>query len=250
MKNLKNSGSIRVRRSNDRGFEDFGWTDNWMTFSFANYYDPEWVHFGPIRVIVENHIQPHEGFEAHPHEDMEILTYVSSGTLTHGDNMGNKEGIRAGEMQRLSAGTGIVHSEMNEHDEVEHNIQIWILPDKKGHEPGYEMKRFSRKERINTLQLYVSPDGRDESMRINQDAEIYAGILEQNAAFEHTLDEGRGSWIQVVRGAVLLNDDLQLMEGDGVGISGMQNLKLIADSESEVILFDVAMDFETPYSLG
>ncbi len=250
MEDVEKTQNVRVRRSSDRGFEDFGWTDNWMTFSFANYHDPDWVHFGPIRVIVENHIQPHEGFDAHPHEDMEILTYVASGTLTHGDNMGNKEGIKAGEMQRLTAGTGIVHSEMNNYDEVEHNIQIWILPDKKGHEPGYEMKRYSRDERTNKLRLYVSPEGREGSMRINQDAEIYAGILEQNITVEHTLEEGRGSWIQVVRGEISLNDDLKLSAGDGVGITDIRNLKLRADSETELILFDVAMDFKTPYRVG
>ena len=163
--------NIRIRRSDERGFEDFGWTDNWMTFSFANYHDPEWTRFGPLRVIVENHIQPHEGFTSHPHEDMEILTYVSSGVLTHGDNMGNKEDIKAGQMQRLTAGTGIVHSEMNEHDEVEHNIQIWILPDQKGHTPSYQVNGFAQDERTGTLPKYVAPDCTD-AMHIRRDAHI------------------------------------------------------------------------------
>jgi len=164
--------TIKIRRSKERGFEDFGWTDNWMTFSFANYHDPDWMRFGPLRVIVENHIQPHEGFETHPHKNMEILTYVSSGVLTHEDSMGNRSNIRSGEMQRISAGTGIFHSEMNEHDEVEHNIQIWILPDKAGVKPSYQELRFDRKQRGGTLRMYVSPDGRDDSMSMNQDGFI------------------------------------------------------------------------------
>lgn len=242
-------GSIRIRRSNERGFEDFGWTDNWMTFSFANFTDPEWTRFGSIRVIVENHIQPHEGFDSHPHRDMEILTYVSSGVLTHGDNMGNKEDIRAGEMQRISAGKGIVHSEMNEHDEIEHNIQIWILPDTKGLEPGYQMKRYENQERTGGLRLYASPGGRDGSMNINQDAEIYAGILQQNDRYNHKLGEGRGAWIQVIRGKIQLNEEVGLNQGDGAGVTGVDHLEMKAMEETELILFDVAMNFETPYRL-
>lgn len=242
--------AIQIRRSEERGFEDFGWTDNWMTFSFANYHDPDWIHFGPIRVIVENHIQPHEGFDTHPHKDMEILTYVSSGVLTHGDNMGNREEFRSGEMQRLTAGTGIVHSEKNEHDEVEHNIQIWILPDEKGHTPGYEMKRYTGEERTGKLRLYVSPDGRNDSMRINQQADIYAGILQQGDEVTHTLQEGRGAWIQLVKGELVLNDEKKLQEGDGAGITGLSSVTMKASQEAELILFDVAMDFISPYNVS
>ncbi len=240
---------IRIRRSKERGFEDFGWTDNWMTFSFANYHDPEWMHFGPLRVIVENHIQPHSGFQAHPHRDMEIVTYVSSGVLTHGDNMGNKEPIPAGAMQRLSAGTGIVHSEMNEHDQVEHNVQIWILPDKQGREPGYQVKRFSRDELTDTLQLYISQNGRDGSMHINQDVELYAGILSAGRQYDHELKSHRGAWIQIVHGKLEVNGDLVLDKGDGCGITNIGGLHLKALAETELVLFDMAMDFETPYRL-
>lgn len=243
------TGSIRIRRSQDRGFEDYGWTDNWMTFSFAHYEDPEWSRFGPLRVIVENHIQPHQGFDAHPHRDMEILTYISSGTLTHGDNMGNREEIRSGAMQRLTAGTGIVHSETNEHDEVEHNIQIWILPDQKGRDPGYQIKRYARSDRTGTLPLYVSPEGREGSVRIHQEADIYAGILEDGDRFEHALADGRGAWIQIVHGEIRLNDDTILHEGDGAGLTDLSSLTLEATEQAEIILFDVAMDFETPYRL-
>jgi len=241
--------SIKIRRSEDRGFEDFGWTDNWMTFSFAGYSDPDWVHFGPLRVIVENHIQPHEGFDTHPHRDMEILTYVSSGVLTHKDNMENKSEIRSGEMQRITAGKGMVHSEMNEHDEVEHNIQIWILPNQANLEPSYQELRFKKVEQRGTLRMYVSPDGHNDSMHIHQDAFIYAGILEDGNRFVHKLKEGRGVWVQVVHGSVKINGDQELNQGDGAGITGWDELMITATEESELILFDVAMDFDTPYRL-
>ena len=241
--------AIKIRRSKERGFEDFGWTDNWMTFSFANYHDPDWMRFGPLRVIVENHIQPHKGFETHPHKNMEILTYVSSGVLTHEDSMGNRSNIRSGEMQRISAGTGIFHSEMNEHDEVEHNIQIWILPDIAGVNPSYQELRFNRKQRKGTLRMYVSPDGRNGSMSMNQDGFIYAGILPEGNRVTHDLATGRGAWIQVVHGSVSLNGDEILGQGDGAGITDWNQLTLEAQEESELILFDVAMEFETPYAL-
>jgi redox-sensitive bicupin YhaK (pirin superfamily) len=152
-------------------------------------------------------------------------------------------------MQRLSAGKGIVHSEMNEHDEVEHNIQIWILPDQKGHEPGYEMKRYEKEERTGRLRLYVSPEGREDSMRINQDAEIYAGILQKGDRYEHDLKQRRGAWLQVVHGKIRVNDDVVLNQGDGAGITNLSKVKLEAMEESELILFDVAMEFETPYRI-
>lgn len=240
--------NIRIRRSKERGFEDFGWTDNWMTFSFANYHDPEWMHFGPIRVIVENHIQAQQGFSAHPHRDMEIVTYVSGGILTHGDNMGHKEDIRPGEMQRITAGTGIVHSEMNEQDEVEHNIQIWILPDNTGYTPSYEMKRYSKEEREGKLCLYVSPDGRNGSMKINQDVRLYAGILPAGQHLERVLEQGRGAWVQVIHGSLSIKG-VKLNEGDGMGIEGVDEIQMDVNEESELIFFDVAMDFETPYRL-
>jgi redox-sensitive bicupin YhaK (pirin superfamily) len=243
--------NIRLRRSEERGFEDFGWTDNWMTFSFANYHDPEWMRFGPLRVIVENNIQPHEGFDAHPHKDMEILTYVSSGVLTHGDNMDNTEEIGAGEMQCLTAGTGIVHSEKNEHDEVEHNIQIWIMPDKAGLEPGYQMKRLGEEERTGRLRHYVSNDGRNDTASINQDVDIYAGVLPEGTTQRFEFKEHRGVWVQVVKGRVQLSGDIELRQGDGIGIEKLDELSLKALEEgTELILFDMAMNFETPYRLG
>lgn len=242
--------AIEIRRSEDRGFEDFGWADNWMTFSFANYHDPDWMHFGPLRVIVENHIQPHEGFDTHPHKDMEILTYVSSGVLTHEDSMGNRSDIEGGEMQRITAGSGIFHSEKNEQDVVEHNIQIWILPDKAGRAPSYEELGFAKEERTGTLRMYVSPDGRDGSMSIGQDAFIYSGILKEGDSFSHDLGEDRGAWLQMVHGAVEINGDEVLHQGDGAGINGLEQVVIQAKEECELILFDVAMNFDTPYRMA
>jgi len=148
------SPTIRLRRSDERGFEDMGWTDNWMTFSFADYHDPDWMHFGPLRVMVENHIQPHEGFSAHPHRDAEILTYVSSGTLTHGDDQGHEAGISAGEMQLISAGSGgMVHSEENHHDVVEHNYQMWLIPDRAGTDFACHERGISASERQGEVEV-------------------------------------------------------------------------------------------------
>ncbi|HEY9889259.1 MAG TPA: pirin family protein, partial [Candidatus Obscuribacterales bacterium] len=161
---------MKLRRSGDRGFEDFGWTDNWMTFSFGGYHHPDWMNFGPLRVMVENHIQPHSGFPPHPHRDVEVLTYVVSGTLTHSDSFGHQAPITAGEMQLISAGSrGMIHAEENRHDEVEHNYQMWLIPNRGGTEFAYHQRQFTPAERQGRLRLYVSPDGRDGSMPINTD---------------------------------------------------------------------------------
>jgi len=239
--------TIRLRRSNERGFEDMGWTDNWMTFSFANYHDPEWMHFGPLRVMVENHIQPHEGFGAHPHRDAEILTYVSSGTLTHGDNNGHTAEITAGEMQLISAGSqGMMHSEENNHDTVEHNYQMWFVPDRAGTEFYYEQKHYTPAERQGQFRCYVSPDGRGNTMPISTDAFVYAGLFAPGNSATHPLDTGRGAWMQVVEGDLTINgladDPLTLHSGDGVGITNTDAIRITADADSEVLLFDVRMD--------
>ena len=213
-----------------------------MTFSFANFNDPDWVHFGPLRVIVENHIQPHEGFSAHPHRDVEILTYVVSGTLTHEDSFGHKAGITAGEMQLISAGSGgMVHAEENHHDEVEHNYQMWLVPDRPGTDFFYGQKNYSPEERSGQLCLYVSPDGRGESMPINTDAFVYAGVFHPGDRLTHKLEEGRGAWVQVVDGALEVAG-LTLHQGDGVGITDTDAINLAFTADSEVLLFDVRMD--------
>jgi redox-sensitive bicupin YhaK (pirin superfamily) len=238
----ENRPTLRIRRSEDRGFEDFGWADNWMTFSFADYHDPDWNNFGPLRVMVENHIQPHEGFSAHPHRDVEIVTYVSSGVLTHGDSFGHESAIGAGAMQLISAGSrGMIHSEENLHDEVEHNYQMWLIPERAGTEFAYHEKQYTPEERQGRFCLYVSPDGREGSMPINTDAFIYAGLFSSGDSVEYTLDEGRGAWIQMV-GGVCRVAGITLEQGDGVGITDVGALKLEFEAESEVLLFDLRMD--------
>jgi hypothetical protein len=234
--------AIRLRRSQERGFEDFGWTDNYMTFSFAGYRDPAWNNFGPLRVMIENHIQPRSGFPTHPHRDAEIVTYVVSGTLTHRDNMGHQAAITAGEMQHISAGSrGIVHSEENLADVVEHNYQMWLIPDRPGTAPGYHELKFTPEERQGRFRLYVSRDGEDGSMPINTDARIYAGLFSAGDAVRHSLEPGWGAWIQVVRGELRVSG-LQLGQGDGVGITNAGELDIQFDADSEVLLFDVRMD--------
>ncbi|MDX1741238.1 MAG: pirin family protein [Rhodothermales bacterium] len=234
--------TLRVRRSEERGFEDFGWTDNWMTFSFANYRDPDWVHFGPLRVMVENHIQPHSGFSAHPHRDVEIVTYVAAGTLTHEDSFGHRAGITAGEMQLISAGSrGMIHSEENLHDVVEHNYQMWLIPDRAGTQFAYHQKKYSADERRGHLRLYVSPDGRDASMPINTDAFIYAGLFSGGDRTHHQLASGRGAWVQVVHGRLRVAG-LHLDAGDGAGITEATELDFSFEEDTELLLFDLRMD--------
>jgi len=234
--------TLRLRRSDERGFEDFGWTDNWMTFSFADYHDPEWVHFGPLRVMIENHIQPHFGFPPHPHRDVEIVTYVAGGTLTHADSFGHEAEITAGEMQLISAGSrGMIHSEENLHDEVEHNYQMWLIPDRTGTAFAYHQRKYTPEERQGRFRLYVSPDGRDGSMPINTDALIYAGRFDAGDAVTHDLDAGRGAWVQVVEGRLQVAG-VTLDAGDGVGITDAARLDLRVEAHSEVLLFDLRMD--------
>lgn len=234
--------TVRLRRSQERGFEDFGWTDNYMTFSFAGYRDPVWNNFGPLRVMIENHIQPRSGFPTHPHRDAEIVTYVVSGTLTHRDNMGHQAAITAGEMQHISAGSrGIVHSEENLADVIEHNYQMWLIPDRPGTASAYHQLKFAPDERQGRFRLYVSRDGEDGSMPINTDARIYAGLFNAGDAVPYSLQPGWGAWIQVVRGALRVAG-LQLAQGDGAGITNARELELQFEAESEVLLFDVRMD--------
>ena len=241
------SPTLRLRRSDERGYEDFGWTDNWMTFSFADYHDPDWMHFGPLRVMVENHIQPHEGFSAHPHRDVEILTYVAAGTLTHSDDRGHEAGIAAGEMQLISAGSGgMVHAEENHHDTVEHNYQMWLVPDRAGTDFAYHERGFSPAERRGTFRRYVAPytdaaAAADGPMPINTDASIYAGLFDAGDRAQHALADGRGAWVQVVEGEVSVAG-VTLRSGDGAGITDADELAFTAGAESEVLLFDLRMD--------
>jgi redox-sensitive bicupin YhaK (pirin superfamily) len=231
-----------VRRSAERGFEDFGWTDNWLTFSFGSYRDPKWNNFGPLRVMVENHIQPRQGFGAHSHRDVEIVTYVSAGTLTHRDSFGHSAGVSAGEIQVISAGShGMIHSERNEHDEVEHNLQIWFVPERHGTEFQYSQQGFTPEERQGRFKLYASPDARDGSMPINTDVRVYAGLFSAGDRVEHTLERGRGAWVQVVHGGLRVAE-LTLVKGDGAGITKADSLSFEFQEPSEALLLDVRMN--------
>lgn len=213
-----------------------------MTFSFADYRDPAWTHFGPLRVMVENHIQPHSGFPAHPHNDVEILTYVAAGTLTHGDSFGHKAAITAGEMQHISAGSeGMVHSEENLHDIVEHNYQMWLIPERDGTKFAYHQLKFTPREREGRLRLYASPDGRDGSMPMNADAFVYAGLFRPGDSAGHDLSDGRGAWVQVVRGRIRVAG-LPLDTGDGAGITSASRIGIECEENAEVLLFDLRMD--------
>lgn len=235
------SPTVRLRRSAERGFEDFGWTDNWMTFSFGGYHSREWNNFGPLRVIVENHIQPHQGFGAHSHRDVEIVTYVAAGCLTHKDSFGHSAGVTAGEMQLISAGsTGMVHSEQNIHDEVEHNLQIWLVPSKHPTPFVYNQLKYTPEERAGRFRLYVSPDGRDGSMPIHTSASIYAGLFAKGDRVHHAMT-GNGAWVQVVRGRVDVAG-VTLDTGDGAGILGAGGLDFAFDDSTEALLFDLDMN--------
>lgn len=237
----KGKHSVKVRRSHERAFEDFGWTDNWITFTMNPQEDPEWVSFGPLRVMVENHIQPHSGFPSHPHRDVEIVTYVSSGTLTHGDNRRHRTEITAGEMQLISAGRGMIHSEENLHEGVGHNYQMWLIPERAGTAFAFHQKRYTPDERQGRFRLYVSPDGREDSMPINTDARIYAGLFQADDVINHELEDGRGAWVQVVHGHLTVAG-VTLSDGDGAGISSVDALNFEFQADSEVLLFDVRMD--------
>jgi hypothetical protein len=226
---------LQLRKSNDRGHANHGWLDSWHTFSFADYHDPQHVSFSALRVINEDRVSPGEGFPTHPHRDMEIITYVLEGALEHKDSLGTGSVIRPGEVQRMSAGTGIRHSEFN-HSQTEpvHFLQIWILPDRQGVKPGYEQKRIGLDGQ---LRLVASPDGHDGSVTIHQDARVYAARL-NGSEVTHTLASGRRAWLQVARGAVKLNGTT-LQAGDGAGIENETALRLAADGSAEVLLFDL-----------
>lgn len=241
------SAPYRLRRSQERGYEDFGWADNWMTFSFSRYHDPNWIRFGPLRVMVENHIQPHGGFSPHSHRDVEVLTYVVAGTLSHRDSFGHQAQVQAGEMQLISAGSqGMIHAETNDHDSVEHNYQIWLIPNRQPTEFAYHQLGFTAAERQGQLRLYVSPDGQQGSMPVNTDARVYAGLFAAGASLRHQLLPGRGLWIQLVRGqgGVTAPAAIALATGDGLGLMEPGDYRFEFTDASEILLFDLGL--ETP----
>jgi redox-sensitive bicupin YhaK (pirin superfamily) len=231
---------VRVRKASERGHFDHGWLDTYHTFSFSRYYDPRHVGFRALRVINEDRVQPGRGFGTHPHEDMEIVTYVLSGALAHKDSLGTGSAIRPGELQRMTAGTGISHSEFNPSQaEPVHLYQIWLLPEREGLEPSYEQKAFSEEERHNRLRLVASPDGGDGSLTIRQDARLYLATLDEGHEVSKDIPYGRHAWVQVLRGKLSLNGHA-ISAGDGAAVSEESALAIRADSPSEVLLFDLA----------
>lgn len=231
---------LTLRKASERGNANHGWLNTYHTFSFANYYDPQHMGFRSLRVINEDRIAPGMGFGTHPHRDMEILTYVVEGGLAHKDSMGTSSIIHAGEVQIMSAGTGITHSEFNASstDSV-HLLQIWILPNQKSLQPRYDQKFFSEADKQDKLCLVVSPHEEDGSVLIHQDLNLYATVLNAGKQVEHPLDSNRYAWIQVVKGDILLNGQ-PLTAGDGVAMSEADKIVLEGKSKSEVLLFDLA----------
>ena len=231
---------LTLRKAEDRGRANFGWLDSRHSFSFGHYYDPEHMGFGPLRVINDDRVAPGGGFATHPHSDMEIISYVLEGALEHKDSIGTGSVIRPGDVQRMSAGSGIRHSEYNHSDsEPVHFLQIWLLPNEEGLTPSYEQKTFADGEKRGRLRLVASRDGRDGSVRIHQDADLYASLLDKGEAVTHRLAAGRRGWIQVVRGAVAVNGKA-LRAGDGAAASELPELTVTAAADrSEVLLFDL-----------
>jgi quercetin 2,3-dioxygenase len=231
---------LTLRKAEERGRANFGWLDSRHSFSFGHYYDPEHMGFGPLRVINDDRVAPGGGFPTHPHADMEIVSYVLEGGLAHKDSLGTGSVIKPGDVQRMSAGTGIRHSEFNaSKTEPAHFLQIWIIPEKTGLEPGYEQKSFAEEEKRGKLRLVGSRDGREGSVTIHQDVDLYTTLLGDGEAVTHTLQDGRVGWVQVANGTVTLNGD-QLYPGDGVAVSEPGTLQLVGTSEdAEVLLFDM-----------
>jgi quercetin 2,3-dioxygenase len=233
---------ITIRRSEERGHFDHGWLDTRHTFSFADYHDEEHMGFRALRVVNEDRVQPGEGFPTHGHRDMEILSYVLEGALAHRDSTGGQGVLRPGEVQRMSAGTGVRHSEFNaSKEEPVHFLQIWILPDRAGHAPSYEQKPFPDAEKRNRLRLVASPEGEDGALRIHADARVYATVLADGESVRHALRPGRHAWVQVARGELLLGGQA-LRAGDGAAVSGERELVLAGRGAAgaEALVFDLS----------
>jgi len=229
----------QVRRSNERGYADHGWLKSFHSFSFADYFDPEHVEFGPLRVINEDRVSAGEGFGTHGHRDMEIISYVLSGELAHKDSMGNGSTIRPGDVQRMSAGRGVLHSEFNPSASAPvHFLQIWIQPDKHQIEPSYEEKRFSAEEKRGRLRLIASPDRVEGSVLIHQDARVYAGLFTGAEQTVLEVKPGRRVYVHVARGSITANDT-KLGTGDALKLTNATNLSLKDGEDAEVLVFDL-----------
>lgn len=230
---------LAIRPADDRGLANLGWLNSRHTFSFGHYYDPQFMGFGPLRVINEDRVKPSQGFGTHGHSDMEIISYVLDGALEHKDSLGTGSIIRPGDVQRMTAGTGVRHSEYNASStDPVHFLQIWIIPEKNGLEPSYEQKAFSDDEKRGQLRLVGSRDGRDGSVMIHQDVDLYASLLGANDSVSYELGEDRNGWVQVARGSVRL-DDNELSAGDGVALKGARTLTFEGVGDAEILLFDM-----------
>jgi len=231
---------IKVRRANDRGHADHGWLNTYHTFSFASYQDREHMGFRSLRVMNEDRVSPGKGFGTHQHDNMEIVSYVLEGAIEHKDSMGNGEVLKPGEFQRISAGTGITHSEFNpSSSEPMHFYQIWLIPSQRDIEPSYEQKAFEKSQRFNELQLVASPDGQSESLTIHTDAKIYLLDLDGSQSVTMPLANQRYGWVQVLRGSVELNGE-SLEASDGAAISDEDSIELKTSGTAELMLFDLA----------
>ena len=231
---------IQVRPSEERGHGSHGWLDTHHTFSFAGYLNPHHMGFRQLRVINEDRVQPGRGFDTHEHWDMEILTIVLEGVLEHRDSLGNGSVIRPGELQRMTAGSGIRHSEFNPSStEIVRFLQIWIVPERKALEPGYEQRAFPDEERRGALRLVASRDGRDDSLTIHQDVAVYASLLEVGQETTHPVPDGRHAWLQMTEGTITLNGT-RLAPGDGASVSQETSLQMVGVEPARLVLFDLA----------
>ncbi len=231
---------IKIRKGEERGHFDHGWLNTYHTFSFADYFDREHMGYSDLRVINEDRVQPGQGFGTHGHRDMEILSYVLEGALEHKDSMGNGSVIRPGDVQRMTAGTGVQHSEFNPSaDQAVHFLQIWILPERKGLTPGYEQKYFAPDEKRGRLCLIASQDGQEGSVTIHQDARVFACLMENGKQMTYSMPKGRRAWLQVTKGGLWLNGN-RLRQGDGASAGDEESLRIKADGVAETLLFDLA----------
>ena len=231
---------ITLRPSAERGHANYGWLDTRYSFSFANYFDRKHMGFRDLRVINEDRISAGQGFGSHPHQDMEIITYVIDGELNHRDSTGREATLKSNDVQRMSAGTGVTHSEYNNSAAPVHLLQIWIMPEAKGLPASYEDRTFPRAEKVNRLRLIASHDGRQDSTKINQDASVYASVLGGGKSLEHELAPGRHAWLQLISGELEVNG-IKIAKGDGAAVSGESKLKMIntGSDEAEFLLFDL-----------
>jgi quercetin 2,3-dioxygenase len=231
---------ITIRRAGERGHFDHGWLNTYHTFSFADYYDAAHMGFGTLRVINEDVVAPGRGFGTHAHRDMEIITYVLDGALEHKDSMGNGSVIRPGDVQRMSAGTGVTHSEFNHSKtEVVHLLQIWILPERTGVPPSYEQRAIPREELQGRLRVIAAPAAADGAVKVHQDVQLYAAVLDPGRQVTHAMQPGRRAWLQVARGSVTLNGQ-PLQQSDGAAVTDPASLDIVAAGNAEVLLFDLA----------